>query len=439
MKKFVVLLVVLLFAAGSLICQEAAIEKAQQKTEEAQKKLEALQKELQKEGITEFTVDVTIDDEGDKTTITLSGKDGVEKPFVGITYSDITLAEAAEIGYNYFYGIRLTSIVSGSSAYYYRLRTDDILMAINDDKIVKQDDLGKVLSYYRVGDHVKLKLFRDGEEIEKDFVFGTRDKIIDLDGNIVSEKSETGETKVVKKKSIDYGDGTIAWMPTWYTPDVEDINKLLYGLGFEEETYSEDGIFMNGIGLKGNIGNGWFIGGQYTGFYNEKSTRHSWGHADIPNIPTIDDSTQVQRKAQYWMRYGGLSFDKRFIISKSIYSEIGCMLTWGMNELKVTQNAASDVPDFDFDGDNLSDYMDDYYNISSSIDMKNYGFLAEPRISIGWRITDWLSFKAEAAYLYSVYMSGWEAQANGYAINILNKPDTNMDGLTLSIGPWFGF
>ncbi len=436
MKKFVVLLVVLLFAAGSLICQETAEEKAQQKTEEAQKKLKELQKDLQKDGITEYTVDVTIDDDGDKITIIQSGKDGIEKPFVGVTYSDITLGEAAEIGYNNFYGIRLTSIVPGSSAYYYRLRTDDILMAINDDKIVKQDDLGKVLSYYRVGDRVKLRLFRDGEEIEKDFVFGTRDKIMDLDGNIVSDKSETGETKVVKKKKIDYGDGTIAWMPTWYTPDVVDINKLLYGLGFEEETYSEDGIFLNGIGLKGHLGKGWFIGGQYTAFYDEKTTRHMWDHADIP---FIGDSTQVERKAKYWIRYGGLSFDKRFIISKSIYSEIGCMLTWGMNELQVSQKAVSDVPDYDFENDNLSDYMDNYYNITSTIDMKNYGFLAEPRISLGWRINDWLSFKAEAAYLYSVYMSGWEAKANGYDINITNKPDTNMDGLTLSIGPWFGF
>jgi hypothetical protein len=114
------------------------------------------------------------------------------------------------------------------------------------------------------------------------------------------------------------------------------------------------------------------------------------------------------------------------------------MLTWGMNQLKVSQTASADAPDYDFN-DPLDEYLDNFYNISSSMEISNYGFMAEPRLSLGWRITDWLSFKAEAAYIYTVYMSGWEAKANDYDINIINKPDTNMDGLTLSIGPWFGF
>jgi len=158
------------------------------------------------------------------------------------------------------------------------------------------------------------------------------------------------------------------------------------------------------------------------------------------DIPCLDgDSNLIGRKAKFWIRYGGVSLDKRFVFGKSFYGEMGMLLTWGMNEIKVSQTAAASVPDFDFENENLSDYLDDYYNISSSINLKNYGIIAQPRISLGWRINDWLSIKAEAAYLHSVSMSGWEAEANHNSINITNKPDTNMDGLAFSIGPWLGF
>jgi len=116
--------------------------------------------------------------------------------------------------------------------------------------------LGKVISYYRVGDKVKLHIFRDGKEIEKEFVFGSREIIYDLEGNIVTDRSDTGKEalEVSKKPARDYGDGTIAWVPSWYVPDLVDVNKLMHGLGFEEEVYSEDGLFLNGIAIKSNIG-----------------------------------------------------------------------------------------------------------------------------------------------------------------------------------------
>jgi PDZ domain-containing protein len=421
-----------LMVSGSLYCQDVDAE-----VKEAKLKAEAMILELDSED-TEYSVNVTIDDDGDKIVITSPGVSKKNKPFIGVTYSDLTLSEAAEIGYEYFYGIHLDTVVPNSSAYYYKLRTGDILMSINDDKIAKKDEFGKVISFYRVGEKVILSIFRNGEVIEQKFVFGTRKQVFDLAGNVVEDyTAKDSETIITKKHKKNFGEGTIAWMPIWYTPEVEDVNMIMESLGFEEDVYSEDGLFLNGIALKGHIGKGWFIGGQYTEYFDKKTTRHDWNHG----IANLDMASNVKRTAKYWIRYGGLSFDKRFVLG-SFYSEIGCMFTWGMNEIKVTQEATDDVPDFDFEDPNgitLNTYLDEYYNVSSSLNLKNYGFLAEPRLSLGVRVNDWLSFKAEAAYLYSISMSGWEAQANGYDINLTNKPDTNMDGLTLSFGPWFGF
>lgn len=437
MRNLVVLVLVLL-VAGSLFCQDvdvdAKVEEAILKSKEAQIKAQQMILEMEKDGGKEYTVNVTLDDNGDKLVITSSDEDKSAKPFIGITYSDLTLAEAAEIGYNYFYGIRLDTVVPNSPAYYYKLRQDDILMSINDDKITKQDELGKILSFYRVGEKVVLTVFRKGEVIEMKFVFGTRKQVYDLEGTIVMDKTESKTETVIRKKTKDYGEGTIAWMPIWYTPDVVDVNGIMESLGFEADMYSEDGLFLNGIALKSHIGKGWFIGGQFSQYFDKTTSRHIWNH----NIPNLDLSSNVERTAKYWINYGGLSFDRRFVVG-NFYSEIGAMFTWGMNKIEVSQKVNDDVPDYDFVTGDLDDYLDQYYNLSSSITFKNSGFLAEPRISLGWRITDWLSFKAEAAYLYTISMSGWKAEANGYDINLTNRPDTNMDGLTLSFGPWFGF
>ena len=435
MKKIGVLLVVA-FMTVSLFCQDE-VDEASKKSMQAQKLAQEKVLELQKKGITDVTVDVTVDDNGDKIVINKMNLDlsDFSKPFIGITYSDITLSEAAEIGYKYFYGIRINSIVSGSSAYYYKLREDDILMAINDDKITNEDALGKIISYHRVGEKVTLKIFRNGKEIEKPFVFGTRKKVFDLDGNLVSDKTESGENVVINAKKVNYGDFTIAWRPSWYAPDFTDVNNTLYNLGFEEETYPEKGIFLNGIGLKAHIGNGWFIGGQYTGFYDEQTSSIKWSNENIITL----DSTLVKRKAKFWIHYGGLSFDRRFVY-KNLYTELGCLITWGMNKLEIDQKYSPSPPNFDFNKKNKdSDYLNDYYIVSSSLKMKNYGFMAQPRISLGYRVTDWLSFKMEVGYLYTVYMSGWKAEANGKEIGFENEPDTNMDGITLSFGPWFLF
>jgi hypothetical protein len=136
------LVMLIVFTITGLFCQQAEIEEEEaiKKSEQAEKKVEAALKQLEKKGYSDYQVNVTIGDNGEKVVITKSGETGLDKPFMGITYSDITLSEAAEIGYNNFYGIRLDTIVSGSSAYYYRLRTGDILMSINNDKIVNTNE-----------------------------------------------------------------------------------------------------------------------------------------------------------------------------------------------------------------------------------------------------------------------------------------------------------
>lgn len=405
--------------------------------EDVQKKVEEVQKKLEAKGLTDYTVDVQIDDDVQTITVNTSGKMNEAKPFMGITYSELTLAEAAEMGYEYFYGIHLDTVVNGSAAYYYRLRQGDMLMQINENKIVEEKDLGRIISYYRVGDKVSLKIFRDGKVFEKPFVFGSRQQVFDLEGNLVKDltKEETAEEIKIKKQKVNYGDGTIAWIPSWFMPDVKDMNKVLHDLDFEEETFSEDGFMLNGIGFKGNIDNGWFLGGQYSYYEDNATSRHAWDHFTEGDSLT----TEVKRKVDYICHFGGPTLDKRFIFGKHFYGELGIMIAWGQNSVKVYQNDDDDsIGNLNFE-DNISDMLDNNYDYISKLEMKNNYVMFEPRASIGWRVTDWLSFKAEAAYDYSYSPKGWEAKVNGKNVDVTNAPDTKLDGLRISFGPWFGF
>ena len=56
-----------------------------------------------------------------------------------------------------------------------------------------------------------------------------------------------------------------------------------------------------------------------------------------------------------------------------------------------------------------------------------------------WRILDWLSMRTEVGYVGSYSIDGWTAKFNGESVQLENEPDVSMDGLTISIGPWFGF
>jgi len=404
--------------------------------DDIQKQIEAAQNKLEAAGETEYTVDVIVKDGKKTITINTPDKIGTEKPFIGVNYSDLTLGEAADLDYKYFYGIRLDNIEDDSPAYYFRLRAGDILMQINDNELSSQKVLGKVISYYRLGDKVNFKIFRDGEVMDVPFVFGSRSKIFDIDGNLIEDKSEKtdGITISERKNKKDYGDGTIAWIPSWYTPDVEDVNSLISNLGFEDKILSEDGYMLNTIAFKGDIGKGWFIGGQYSYYFDKNSRPYDW---EVIDLDGQLDTLEVPLKVKFWSHFGGPTLERRFVFGKAIYSELGMMVAWGQQKLTVDKRIENSS-DINW-GETIEQSADGNYDYVSSQKLNNNFIMIEPRLSIGWRITDWLSLKAEAAYLYSYSTTGWEGMDNGDDVGVNDAPDTSMDGLRLSFGPWFGF
>ncbi|MCD4828053.1 MAG: PDZ domain-containing protein [Candidatus Cloacimonetes bacterium] len=351
--------------------------------------------------------------------INLSEED-MEKPFMGVYYEEITLSEAREMGYEKFYGVLISGVVSDSPARLYRILEDDIIMEIGGRKVLNEESFSKIIDSHYIGDAVEIKLFRDGRTEVIDFVFGSRKKTVCVD-------EITGEP--VKPK-LNPGDGGGSWIPVFFQPDLEDINKLISGddlvagddgLGFSE--IDDRGLFFNGGGGKGNVGKGWMLGGMGCGYSLDRKT-------SVPD--PVDPSNKLIRRMNFSAGYGGVTLDKRIPITKKFITSLGFMLGWGGWNLEVSQT------DGDYDWNTFESSLNNSSNNYVSIG-KTY-ILIQPKVMVMYRILDWLAIRAEVGYMYSYsFYSGWKVEMIDENYEIKNSPDTTFDGMTFTVGPWFGF
>mgnify|MGYP006281203367 FL=1 len=169
------------------------------------------------------------------------------------------------------------------------------------------------------------------------------------------------------------------------------------------------------------IGKGYFLGGMGCGYSIDRKIDH-----------TTTDNTPVVRRMQYSVSYGGVTLDKRFAFSRKLVSSLGFMLGWGGNNLKISQTNG------DYDWDELNANMDSSAN--NYIEMEKNYILFQPKVMLMYRITSWLGLRAEAGYMLSYsYHNGWDVNLCEDSFELTDSPETSFNGMTASIGPWFGF
>ena len=326
MKKKSIIIGLMLLTAAFLFSQKTEVIK--QNTEiaqEANNALEEVGQELEEEmhemrnklnkedlNIPELNFDIDI------------SSSESNKAYMGVYSENMDFNKARELHYNKMYGILITGIVPNSAAHYYRLRSDDILMEINGEKVLNSKKFSSILSSYFAGEKIDLKIFRNGKEITIPFILGTKNQTITSSGKVIMEKKNSTDKK--KKLSVGYGGGS--WIPVWFMPDFTDVNAIITNVGFSE--LRDNGIFLNGGGGKGFVGKGWFLGGMGAGYSIDRKK----GMILNQNQP---DEISVTRRMQFSIGYGGVTLDKRLAISKNIITSLGFMLGWGNTELQIAQ------------------------------------------------------------------------------------------------------
>ncbi|MDO9578796.1 MAG: PDZ domain-containing protein [Candidatus Cloacimonadales bacterium] len=349
-----------------------------------------------------------------------------DSPKLGVFLSNLDFEDLYEMHYDYNYGVYVSGVTSNSPAQKAGIMKDDIIMEFDGQKAKFERHLVNMIKSKQIGDVVDVKIFRLGSIIETKVTLTTLDK---PQKDMIITK--TGE----KKKKLSVGHGGGSWYPIWFTPDVTAFNTFLANMDFGDETFSEDGFLIHGGGGMGNVGKGWFIGGMGAGYDNKETTKHPWTHwvedEEVTNI--------VSRTAKYNIGFGGVTLDKRFAFSNKFLGSIGFMLGGGHNEFIITQNDDNgEITNFDFEVD-PSGQFDGSYDYKSKLSIKSDYMVFQPKAVFMWRILNWLSFRTEVGYMLSYSSKGWQAKWNGESVKLNNPPDASIDGLTVSIGPWFGF
>ncbi len=328
-----------------------------------------------------------------------------DTPYLGVVTEDMTLSQAADFGYNKFYGVLITRVVPDSPARVQRILPDDIIMEIDGQRVLNRRIFTNLVNSYNIGDTVTMKIFRNRQEMDINFTFGSRQE----------GAQAIGEPTVTKKK-ISVGEFGGSWIPIWFIPDMDDVNHLISSFGFTE--IDDKGQFLNGGGAKINVGKGLFLGGMGAGYSFDRRTY----------IPDDD----VIRRMRYSVGFGGITLEQRIPIARKLVTSVGSMLGWGNTTLEFSQN------DGNYSWDEIASQFNspsnNYLNVS-----KSYIFL-QPKAEIYYRFNSWLGIRSEVGYILSYsYHSGWNIKDLDDVYEIKNSPDTSFDGLTISVGPWFGF
>ena len=348
------------------------------------------------------------DDQIKKIQISMSGEYNSDTPLLGVYLADMTFKEAYEMHYDYNYGVLLAGIVPGGGAQQAGLMKGDIIMEFDGQKPRYEVQLTTMIKSKKAGDAVDIVFFRNEQIFETVAVIQSRatPKI----------DASTGEVIITQKTKIDAGGGGGGWIPMWFVDKnkFEDVNKVIEDFGFAP--LHEDGMFLNGFGGKGNIGKNWFLGGM-----------GEWYSIDRKMI----DTTGVKRM-KYSLGFGGVTLDKRIMLSKNLATSLGFMLGWGGHTLELSH--IGDNYDWNLLNTQLASSSNNYVQLEKSY------ILFQPKLEILYRLTDWLGIRASAGYMLSYsYHSGWNANICDDIFEVKDSPDTKLDGMTFSVGPWFGF
>ncbi len=352
-----------------------------------------------------------VDSEIKPVTTTAFTPEPADAAYFGIIAEDLTFPKAQELGLQQNYGIVISWVSKESPAWHFRLQEDDVILKINNQKINNMATFDKVLNTLRANDQITLEISRDGDLMGLDMTLGARPGVPEEDAE---------KPRVPGKKRLSSGYGGATWVPMWITLDMDDINALIShdDLGFEK--FRTEGLLQQGFAGKLPIGKGFMLGGQVTSF------------SDTKKKPSVSDPTY-----HTWMKYknllGGVTLDKRIPLTKSIVSSIGIMLGGAYQELEFLNS------DSNYNWDDMPNTITDSNNTHFLL---HKGYLTvQPRVELQYHFLSWLGLRAEVGYNYG-YSLNKDWRVHGLAnetFEIQNSPDTTFRGVTITVGPWFGF
>ncbi len=329
--------------------------------------------------------------------------------YFGLYLEDLTFPKAQELSYPHTYGVLITGVVKDSPSWHYRLREDDIIMQLNGKQTTNDATLGKIIQGLRANDQVSITIFRDGKVESLDMTVGSR-----------GQTSKVSVTGIPKKRKLSAGYGGGTWIPMWINLGMSDINDLITDPTLNFNKIRDNGLLQQGGAGKLPIGKNFFLGGQLT-----------------HNSDTKKKANPLYPEYHIWLRQsnsmGGVTLDHRIPITEKFIGSMGLMVGGAHHELEFLNT------DSNYDWNELPNTIPNSNNTHFLL-KKSY-LLVQPRAELMYRLLPWLGLRAEVGYAYGYPLTqDWRVKGlDNESYEVTHSPDTKYEGMTITIGPWFGF
>ena len=97
-----------------------------------------------------------------------------KRPFLGVFLNDINDEIANETGWTENSGSLITKIAQGGAAERFNLQSGDIILSINDIKIVNTQDLVKRIATFTIGEKFEIVIWRNKQKLKKIVIMGEK-------------------------------------------------------------------------------------------------------------------------------------------------------------------------------------------------------------------------------------------------------------------------
>jgi hypothetical protein len=348
-------------------------------------------------------------------TAAASIDDESERPLLGVYVDETDYETAYKLHYENNYGARVEEVVVGGAAADAGLLRNDIIMEIDDTRVLYAEHLERLLQEKDPGEEISIKYFRDGRE---------------LTTTVTLQGQEQPERKTSRKRfrvfSGDVGEGGLSFSTGFYQPDHTELSNLIESLGFSDilsqppvGEFDENGIVTSGFQIRFEGDNNWYWG-FVTNSYNSKK------RISVPNLSGTGDAL---RQLNYEFGHWGFSLEKRipflyrFIIAPGVNFGLA---NFTMSIMESTENFVWTEMNEILQSDN-----------NNYVELEKRYILAEPNIGVVLKLNDWIGLEGRAGYpLGYSYHSGWDANVVTDEYEVQNSPETSLDGMNYSVGLW---
>jgi len=325
-------------------------------------------------------------------------------PELGLYLDNVSFKDVYELNYPANYGV----LVGGVREQRARLGLErgDVIFEIDGKPVKHLAHLEDMLADRAIGDSISIKYFRGGETYQNILLIPAKEEL-----GVRSAKFD----RRLMLKSPGLGGGS--YRPMYLNADQSTVNNLFEELG--AKSLSPLSSVYHGFELQGLIGDGYFIGG----FGGWTGSTQQCSYAIDANIP-------VERNLRYRSGLGGVTLDKRFRAGDRWLLSYGLMLGGGGSKIEIYQTE-QDIAWGDIDS--TSSY-------NSYLQFKKSYLLLQPHVALTYRILPVFWIKIEAGYMLSYSKSGWRNILYDEKYDVAGPSnETSLNGLTISISPWFGF